>query len=216
MSTNPYGGSTDETETVHRTATPLVKRHTWRRTGLVVLLVAVGVGGFLTAGAMTTSQRRSGSRLRATPGFTVKINGVNMEPSLEPGEKISASVNFEPDGLVRGEIVLFNKPPDNIGPGVTNVVDRIVGLPGETISSSGGEVHINGKPLREPWLVAAERDATSDFGPTEIPRGEYFVLGDNRGDMGDSRLFGPIPSDVILGVAIQVISPPSRTRTLTP
>jgi signal peptidase I len=183
---------------------------------VAVLLITVGVGGLLIALATTTPRHRSGSRLLATPGFTVGINGVNMEPTLEPGEKISASVDFVPNGLVRGEIVVFNKPGDDVGPGVINVVDRLLGLPGETISASGGEVHIDGKPIREPWLPAAGRDITSDFGPIQIPPGEYVVLGDNRGDISDSRLFGPIPGDVIVGVAIQITSPPGRTRTLTP
>jgi hypothetical protein len=102
-----------------------------------VLFVTVGVGGFLIAQATTTSRHQSGSRLVATPGFTVKINGVNLEPTLEPGEKISATIDFVRNGLVRGEIVVFNKPADDAGPGVTNVVDRTLGLPRETISARG-------------------------------------------------------------------------------
>ena len=55
---------------------------------------------------------------------------------------------------------------------------------------------------------------TSDFGPVRIPAGEYFVMGDNRGDSSDSRVFGPIKKNLIVGRAFLLIWPPSRIRTL--
>jgi signal peptidase I len=213
MSTNPYAGATGETDVTRdrRSFSVSLRRHRW--VVLAVLLLAVGVGSFVAA---TAPSHGSGSGLRATPGFTPTIKGVNMEPTLTPGDKIAATVDFQPAGLTRGEIVVFNKPPGATTPAVTNVVDRLVGLPGETISAAGGEVYIDGEPLREPWLPAVDRDATSNFGPRQIPPQEYFVMGDNRAEVADSRLFGPIPGDVILGVVVQITSPPSRARTLTP
>jgi signal peptidase I len=213
MSTNPYTGGTGEAD-VTRDRPSLsnsLRRRRW--VVLAILLLAVGVGSFVAA---TAPSHGSGSGLGATPGYTLTINGVNMEPTLEPGDKIAATVDFQPAGLARGEIVVFNEPPGETTPAVTDVVDRLIGLPGETISASKGEVYIDGHPLREPWLPAVDRGATSNFGPTQIPAREYFVMGDNRAEVADSRLFGPIPGDVILGVVVQVTSPPHRARTLTP
>ncbi len=89
------------------------------------------------------------------------------------------------------------------------MVKRIIGLPGETISSSGTTVQINGVPLSEPYLEAADQP-----GPTiasqVIPPGEYFVLGDNRTNSLDSSYFGPIPSTSIIGTATRIVAPPSR------
>jgi signal peptidase I len=213
MSTNPYTGTTGETDATRDPASfsNNLRRRRW--VVLAILLLAVGVGSF---GAATAPTHGSDSGLRATPGYTLTIKGVNMEPTLEPGDKIAATVDFQPAGLSRGEIVVFNKPPGETTPAVSDVVDRLVGLPGETISASGGEVYIDGQPLREPWLPVVDRDATSNFGPTQIPALEYFVMGDNRAEVADSRLFGPIPGDVILGLVAQVTSPPHRARSLTP
>ena len=68
---------------------------------------------------------------------------------------------------------------------------------GETISSAGGQVVINGKPLKEPWLVKGT--VTTGITTQVIPPNEYFVMGDNRSDSQDSRFFGPITPSLIVG-----------------
>jgi signal peptidase I len=92
---------------------------------------------------------------------------------------------------------------------VPDLVKRIIGLPGETISLSGnGYVRINGKRLDETWLPASKQGSTypgpsgtaySLAHPFTIPAGDYFVMGDNRGISCDSRYWGPIPKSSIVG-----------------
>jgi signal peptidase I len=102
---------------------------------------------------------------------------------------------------------------------VANLVKRVIGLPGETISLSGGQVYINGKPLAEPWLPASvQRSTTPGPGkqpyalhkPFKIPAHDVFVMGDNREDSCDSRYWGPIPESTIVGKVDVRIWPVTR------
>ena len=106
----------------------------------------------------------------------------------------------------RGDIVVFRRPPLEQAD-YSDLVKRVIGLPGETISSVDGRVFINGKPLDESWLPqplpttspSPLPDAFSLNHPYTIPAGEYFVMGDNRTDSEDSRYFGPIAGNLIVG-----------------
>jgi len=98
----------------------------------------------------------------------------------------------------RADIVVVSPPPaDSAVPSGTDLVKRVIGLPGETISSSGGQVLINGKPLNEPWLVKGT--VTTGITTQVIPPNEHFVMGDNRSNSQDSRFFGPITPSLIVG-----------------
>lgn len=89
-----------------------------------------------------------------------------------------------------------------------DLIKRVIGLPGETITIEGGRVHVDGVPLHEPYLP----DGThmSDFGPVTIGDGEVFLMGDNRDFSLDSRVFGPVPVSDVIGRAFMIIWPPSR------
>jgi signal peptidase I len=141
----------------------------------------------------------------------------SMEPTLHVGDKVlvnKLSYNFHP--VHRGDIVVFKTPPDDNSPGIKDLIKRVIGLPGETIwSGPSGAIFINGRQLSEPWLSP---EARANPGPPiqrmVIPAGDYFVMGDNRSNSTDSRMFGPISKGLIVGRAFLRVWPLSRLGTL--
>ncbi len=102
---------------------------------------------------------------------------------------------------------------------MADLVKRVIGLPGETISLSSGLVEIDGRPISEPWLPAAMQNQTlpgpsnAPFAlhhPYRIPDGDVYVMGDNRTDSCDSRYWGPVRQSSIVGKAVVRIWPPRR------
>ncbi len=88
----------------------------------------------------------------------------------------------------------------------------MIGLPGETIEARNNTIYINGQVLIEPYLTPGE--VIGDFDPIEIPAGEYFVMGDNRDNSGDSRVFGTIAEDRLIGRAFFLFWPLDRIGSL--
>jgi signal peptidase I len=123
----------------------------------------------------------------------------SMTPTLMPGDRIM--VNKLASTIRRGDIVVFhNVPADKGGP--PTLVKRVIGLPGETISSEGATVLIDGKRLGEPWLPTLTGSCTEQgehIKSTRIAPGHYFMMGDCRGDSDDSRYFGTVPLGQIVG-----------------
>jgi signal peptidase I len=130
----------------------------------------------------------------------IKVEGSSMEPSLHDGEFVVinrlAYRWAEPD---RGEIIVFRYPLDP----ERRFIKRIIGLPGDEVSVSQGIVYINGILLEEPYINAAPRYD----GEWTIEEGRYFVLGDNRNNSSDSRNWGSLESDDIIGKAVIVYWP---------
>jgi signal peptidase I len=120
----------------------------------------------------------------------VNINGHSMEPALPDGSW--AIVDRAVSRINRGDIVAFKWPRDES----KNFLQRIVGLPGERIEMTGGRVAIDGRPLEEPYVAEANRSRDT-WGPRLIPAGEYFTMGDNRGNSSDSRTWGTVKRELI-------------------
>jgi signal peptidase I len=160
----------------------------------IVLLVALGVAVLMRTYVVQTFYIPSGS----------------MEPTLMIGDRILVDkLSYHLHAVHRGDIIVFARPPgETLEPGVNDLVKRVIGLGGETISAQNGEVYINGSPLKEPWLPKGV--VTDDFGPVHIPQGDYFVMGDNRGFSSDSRVFGPISGKLIVGRVVLRIWPLSH------
>ena len=153
---------------------------------------------------------------------TYSIPSGSMEPTLQVGDRIVVNkLSYDLHGVDAGNIIVFSTPPkeDCAGPPVANLVKRVIGLPGETISLSGGFVLINGHLLAETWLPASERGRTypgpspesfSLHHPFKIPSGDVYVMGDNRTLSCDSRYWGPIRESTIVGKVDLRIWPLSR------
>jgi len=151
-----------------------------------------------------------------------RVEGYSMEPTLHTGqflivnrlEYLHLDLNFfrrllpggeeVPPNLVylfhpprRGEIVVFEYPRDT----TRDYIKRVIGLPGETVEIRHGQVLINGVPLLEPYLSDAARTQTGNMPPVQVPPNAVFVMGDNRGSSNDSRSWGPLPLENIVGKA---------------
>ena len=146
-----------------------------------------------------------------------KVEGSSMAPTLESGhflvvdqasflkfdrERLSRVVPFwkvdeaEPEFVFtppdRGEIIVFQYPRDT----TKDFVKRVLGLPGETVEVRSGTVYVNGEAIREPYL--RRRDGSS-VAPLTLGEKEYYVIGDNRRNSNDSRAWGAVPEENIVG-----------------
>ena len=136
------------------------------------------------------------------------IPSESMVPTLKVHDRVLVNkLSYRLHPVHRDDIVVFKAPP-NSDPGIDDLVKRVIGLPGETVSAHGGHVYINGKELAEPYLPKGT--FTSDFSPVKIPENSYWVMGDNRGNSKDSRVFGVITKGKIVGRVFIRIWPFSR------
>ena len=110
----------------------------------------------------------------------------------------------------RGDIVLFRDPEGGAEP----LIKRVVGLPGDRIVVRHGTLVLNGEPRNEPYVVnracVEGVPKTCSFGPVTVSEGHVFVMGDNRASSYDSRFFGPVPEDSLIGEALFRFWPPGR------
>jgi signal peptidase I len=167
----------------------------WIKEAVIVVVVAVLVAVLLRTFVVQTFFIPSGS----------------MEPTLQIGDRILVNkLSYHLHGVDRGDIVVFSRPPtENCGgPEVNDLVKRVIGLPGDVVSLSGGYVYIDGKRLDETWLPSSEQGITVPGPPGNssnlatayrVPSNDYFVMGDNRTDSCDSRYWGPISKSLIVG-----------------
>jgi signal peptidase I len=131
-----------------------------------------------------------------------KVDGNSMFPNFHNREYIlTDKISYRRGNPQRGDVVVFHAPPPN----TSDFIKRIVGLPGETIMVRGGFVYINGRQLPEVYLpntfVTSEKSFLREGVPYAIPLNYYMAFGDNRNYSSDSREFGPISKDSIVGKA---------------
>ena len=150
--------------------------------------------------------------VRAFAFQTFWIPSPSMVPTLAVYDRILVQKAFFTWHDVReGDIVVFSHPPlDHCGgPQESNLVKRVIALPGQTIYSSGNGIYVNGRLLAEPYLPHDDPlgppipDASSQH-PYRVPPGEFYMLGDNRTISCDSRYWGPINGSSIVGKVVLV------------
>jgi signal peptidase I len=162
----------------------------------------------------------------------------SMIPQLQVGDRVVVSkLAYDVHDPRRGDIVVFDAPPrapglqptdkgsgvgrlvrdvfEAIGvlqPSTEEYIKRVIALPGETVSGKNGHVFVNDQELVEPYLPVG--DVTADFPPVVVPKGDLWVMGDNRTNSSDSRVFGPIRENTVVGRAILRVWPPGRAAYL--
>ena len=165
-----------------------------------------------------------------------RIPTESMEPTLDVGQRVLAnrlSARFSnPD---RGDVVVFKppagadedpscgvpQPSDQPCPRPTrsrsdnNFIKRVVAVPGDRLKVIDGHVYLNGRQRREPFVRPDGECPTCDL-PREItiPPGHFFMMGDNRGESADSREWGPVPEEWIIGSAFFTYWPPREVGPL--
>jgi len=101
----------------------------------------------------------------------------------------------------RGDVIVFKYPNDP----ETAYVKRVIGMPGDKIEMIGRTIHVNGEALKEDYTQYIEPDSIySHYGPFQVPPGQYFAMGDNRDNSQDSRYWGPVPREYLLGKALVI------------
>jgi signal peptidase I len=160
-------------------------------------------------------------------GWVVKpyrIPSASMEPTLQIGDMVLVNrfiYHFHPPR--RGDIIVFHPPGRGDTPirgakteASVNYIKRVIGLPDESLEIRHGTVFVHAPGA--PWHALHENYVATHnypkFGPVRVPSGDYFVLGDNRGNSDDSRVWGPLPRRNIIGKAFLIYWPLNRITTL--
>lgn len=132
-----------------------------------------------------------------------RVEGFSMEPTLHHGQCLIVNrvIYCWLHLLQRGDIITFKSP---YAP-VNTCIKRVIGLPSEKVEVRQGRVYINDQPLDEPYTATL---CAYNWGPDIVPRGQYFVLGDNRNKSSDSHSWGWLPDRNIIGKALISYWPP--------
>lgn len=146
------------------------------------------------------------------------IPSASMEPTLHgcdgcvPDRVLVDKLSYRFRDPQRGEVVVFPRPA-NLAVSDARLIKRVIGLPGETVSGHDGAVWIGDRRLDEPYVNPA-CDGTADFPALSVPAGRVFVMGDNRCNSLDGRVFGPIKESTIVGRAFLIMWPLGHLRWL--
>jgi signal peptidase I len=161
-------------------------RHAVRVTAQVVVLAAIGMAFFLRI---------------------PQVTGPSMLPHVQPGEVVlinTLAYRFGP--IRRGDIVALNHDEAT----AQTFLKRVVALPGERVRIDAGVLYVNGAMVREPYVSFPDRRSVAEL---VVPPQSLYVLGDNRAESEDSRVWGPIEESAVIGKAIVGVWPPQSLRS---
>jgi signal peptidase I len=204
----PEGGAIDSNDAPSPEAPRPKRKGGWLIEAVVVIVVAVLAAVLLRAFVLQTFY----------------IPSISMSPTLQVGDRIIVSkLSYHLHGVGRNDIVVFSTPPteDCGGTPVKDLVKRVIGLPGDTVSLKHGDVYIDNKKVSEPYLTVPNVNATTPgpAGPAwslqhpyKVPANNYFVMGDNRLDSCDSRYWGPVSKNLLVGKVVMRVYPLSDIK----
>lgn len=150
----------------------------------------------------------------------------SMSPTLVKNDRVLVNkLSYRFHDPRRGDVVVFERPPNEPEGETKDLIKRVIGLPGERIAIYDGKVHVDGRALDEPYTHGKPSLNPGECGNGKvdglytnqgllIPDDTVFVMGDNRTDSHDGRCFGPIDQDLIVGRAFLIIWPPSKAGGL--
>ncbi|HEV2766162.1 MAG TPA: signal peptidase I [Acidimicrobiales bacterium] len=204
---------------------PAAKEEAPRRSALGELLVLLAIAAVIAL------------VLRALVAQAFSIPSTSMAPQLAVGDRVVVSkLAYRLHEPRRGDIVVFECPPaagcqlpeeeplparafhgllEAVGlrqPSTEDYIKRVVAMAGERVEGREGAVYVDGRRLIEPYLPPST--TTADFGPVTVPPGQLFVMGDNRVNSSDSRVFGAIDDETVIGRATLRVWPPTRAAFL--
>jgi len=137
------------------------------------------------------------------------IPSQSMVPALLVGDRIIVSkIAYRLGEPQRGDIVVFKYPRDTR----KDFIKRLIGFEGEQVTLKDNRLYINGKEIPEKYLPTGL--SFDDFGPVVVPDGCYLMLGDNRPNSEDSRVWGPLPKENVIGKAVLIYWPFNRAKLL--
>ena len=166
------------------------------------------------------------------------IPSASMETTLRIGDRVLVEkLSYRLGDPDRGDVVVFEKdlggalPVEEEEPSVIgrigdafkglfgfptgtqqDFIKRVIAVGGDSVEGRDGVVFVNNREIDEPYLDPGVE--TSSFGPVDVPEGTIFVMGDNRNNSDDSRNFGPVPVDTVVGRGFLLIWPPQDFDTL--
>lgn len=140
-----------------------------------------------------------------------KVSGPSMYPTFQDGDYIiSDKVTYDFASPKRGDVIVFKDPQDTS----LDFIKRVIGLPGDTVELVNGKVYVNQQQIQESYIASTIVTTGNSFLPDNqeitVPANDYFVLGDNREVSSDSRSWGYVPKNEIIGRVILRYWPPSE------
>lgn len=134
----------------------------------------------------------------------IQVKGRSMEPNFHDREYVIVNkLAYRFGEFERGDVIVFPYPLNER----EDYIKRVIGLPGDTVAIRGGQVYVNNQVLVEEYIKEAPR---RDMQEMTVPAGTVFVMGDNRNDSSDSRTWGPLDMEAVIGKAVFVYWPISE------
>jgi len=138
-----------------------------------------------------------------TVSARIRVDGFSMEPTLQNGEFVIVNKLAYQFGVPStGDVIVFHYPRDP----EQEYIKRVIGLAGDKIRITNGQVLVNGESIPEPYIAAPPRYESE----WDVPPDSLFVLGDNRNNSSDSHNWGPVPMKNVIGKALLIYWPPEQ------